>query len=131
MFNSANNVGTYNIYNHDDDIISVRFDKSLVENEIIKIEDIRFDIDSDLPDDVFFAWQKDNPELPFRSWIVLGKYIPTYIQNADFFDELDTLTKEIEIKLGNIFLNLEKDEGDSDFNDEENEEDEDKKDDED
>ena len=115
----------------DDDIISVRFDKSLVENEIIKIEDIRFDIDSDLPDDVFFAWQKDNPELPFRSWIVLGKYIPTYIQNADFFDELDTLTKEIEIKLGNIFLNLEKDEGDSDFNDEENEEDEDKKDDED
>lgn len=128
IFNSANNVGTYNIYNHDDDIISVRFDKSLVENEIIKIEDIRFDIDSDLPDDVFFAWQKDNPELPFRSWIVLGKYIPTYIQNADFFDELDTLTKEIEIKLGNIFLNLEEDDGDSDFNDEE---DENKKDDED
>lgn len=101
----------------DNDIISVKFDKSLIENEI-KIEDIRFDVDSDFPDDVFFMWQKNNPEMSFRGWISLGRYVPTYIQNADFFNELDALTKDIEIKLGKIFLNLEKDDGDSDFNDE-------------
>ena len=107
----------------DNDIISVKFDKNLIENEI-KIEDIRFDVDSDFPDDVFFMWQNDNPEMSFKGWISLGRYVPTYIQNADFFNELDALTKDIEIKLGKIFLNLEKDDGDSDFNDEdENEKD--------
>jgi hypothetical protein len=49
----------------------------------------------------------------------MGKYIPTIIQNADFFNELDTLTKEIEMKLESMFSNMENDDGDSDFEDEE------------
>ena len=78
------------IHTTDDDIIAVRFDKSLVKNEI-KIEDIRFDIDSNFPEDVFFMWQEDNPEISFRGWIAMGRYVPTIIQNADFFNELDEI----------------------------------------
>ena len=113
VFNTADDGSGRDIYTTDDDIIAVRFDKSLVENEI-KMEDIRFDIDSDFPEDVFSIWQKDEPELSFKGWIALGRYIPTIIQNADFFNELDALTKEIEIKLASVFGSIE-DDGDSDY----------------
>jgi hypothetical protein len=116
--NNIINNGEFNIYEHDDDIVSVKFDKNLVENEIIKMEDIRFDIDSDFPEDVFFAWQKDNPEMTFKGWISLGRYIPNFIQNADYFDELDSITKDIEIKLEMMFSNIQSDDvGDSDYED--------------
>ena len=122
VFSAIDDGSGNDIHTTDDDIIAIRFDKSLVENEI-KIEDIRFDIDSNFPEDVFFMWQKDNPEVSFRGWIAMGRYVPTIIQNADFFNELDAMTKEIEMKLENIFLNIEED-GDSDFyEDEEDEED--------
>lgn len=114
VFNAVDDGSGRDIYTTDDDIIAVRFDKNLVENEI-KMEDIRFDIDSDFPDDVFFMWQKDNPEISFKGWIAMGKYIPTIIQNADFLNELDSLTKEIEMKLESVFSNIEVDNGDSDF----------------
>lgn len=114
VFNAVDDGSGRDIYTTDDDIIAVRFDKSLVENEI-KMEDIRFDIDSDFPEDVFFMWQKDNPEISFKGWIAMGKYIPTIIQNADFLNELDSLTKEIEMKLESVFSNIEVDNGDSDF----------------
>lgn len=124
VFNAIDDGSGRVIHTTDDDIISVRFDKSLVENEI-KMEDIRFDIDSNFPEDVFGMWQKDNPEISFKGWIAMGKYIPTIIQNADFFNELDSLTKEIEMKLELIFSNIESDDGDSDFDelDDDNEED--------
>ena len=41
--------------------------------------------------------------------------IPTIIKNADFLNELDSLTKEIELKLESVFSNIEVDDGDSDF----------------
>lgn len=111
----------YNVYEHDNDITSVKFDKSIVENEI-KIEDIRFDIDSDLPEDVFFMWQENNPDISLKGWIALGEYIPGIIRNTEFLDEIDALTKEIEMKLSSVFGNIEN--GDSDFdNDGEYEED--------
>ena len=127
VFNAVDDGSGRDIYTTDDDIRAVRFDKSLVENEI-KMEDIRFDIDSDFPEDVFSMWQKDNPEISFKGWIAMGKYIPTIIQNADFLNELDSLTKEIEMKLESVFSNIEVDSGDSDFyedleDDEDNEED--------
>lgn len=122
VFNAVDDGSGKDIYTTDDDIISVKFDKSLVENEI-KIEDIRFDVDSNFPDDVFFMWQKDNPEISFRGWIAMGKYIPTIIKNADFFNELDTLTKDIEMKLEAIFSSIETDDGDSDFDEEYDDED--------
>jgi hypothetical protein len=127
VFNAVDDGSGRDIYTTDDDIRAVKFDKSLVENEI-KMEDIRFDIDSDFPEDVFFMWQKDNPEISFKGWIAMGKYIPTIIQNADFLNELDSLTKEIEMKLESVFSNIEVDNGDSDFyedveDDEDNEED--------
>lgn len=114
VFNAVDDGSGRDIYTTDDDIRAVRFDKTLVENEI-KMEDIRFDIDSDFPEDVFFMWQKDNPEISFKGWIAMGKYIPTIIQNADFLNELDSLTKEIELKLESVFSNIEVDDGDSDF----------------
>ena len=114
VFNAVDDGSGKDIYTTDDDIIAVRFDKSLVVNEIT-MEDIRFDIDSDFSEDVFDMWQKDNPEISFRGWIALGRYVPTIIQNADFFDELDSVTKEIEMKLESMFSNLEVDSGDSDF----------------
>ena len=120
VFNAVDDGSGKVIHTTDDDILSVKFDKSLVKNEI-KIEDIRFDIDSDFPEDVFDMWQKDNPEISFRGWIAMGRYVPTIIQNADFFNELDEITKEIEMKLDNMFSNIEED-GESDLN--ENEEDE-------
>lgn len=113
IFNAVNNGGGGNIYNMDDDIISVKFDKSLVANEL-KMEDIRFDIDSNFDTDVFEIWQKDDPTISFRTWIAMGRYIPTVIENADFFDELESLTKDIEMKLESLFSNISTDEGDSD-----------------
>lgn len=123
VFNAVDDGSGKDIYTTDDDILSVRFDKNLVENEI-RMEDIRFDIDSDFPEDVFSMWQKDNPEISFREWIAMGKYIPTIIQNADFLYELDSLTKEIEMKLESVFSNLETDDGDSDFYEDDDEDDE-------
>lgn len=114
VFNAVDDGSGRDIHTTDDDIIAVRFDKNLVENEI-KMEDIRFDIDSDFPEDVFPMWQKDNPEMSFKGWIAMGKYVPTIIQNADFLNELDSLTKEIEMKLESMFSNMETDDGDSDF----------------
>ena len=118
VFNAVDNGSGNDIYTTDDDIIAVRFDKSLVENEI-KMEDIRFDIDSDFPEDVFFIWQKDMPEVSFRSWISMGRYVPTIIKNTEFFDELEILTKEIEMKMESLFSNFEEGDDDSDFYDEE------------
>jgi hypothetical protein len=112
LFNAVDDGSGRDIYTTDDDIISVKFDKSLVENEI-KIDDIRFDIDSQFPEDVFFMWQKNNPEMSYKGWIAMGKYVPTIIQNADFFNELDSLTKEIEMKLSSIFSNVA--DGESDY----------------
>jgi hypothetical protein len=114
VFNAVDDGSGRDIYTTDDDIKAVRFDKSLVENEI-KMEDIRFDIDSNFPEDVFFMWQNDNPEMSFKGWIAMGRYIPTIIQNTEFLDELDSLTKEIEMKLDNMFSNIEEDDGSSDF----------------
>jgi hypothetical protein len=114
VFNAVDDGSGRDIYTTDDDIIAVRFDKSLVENEI-KMEDIRFDIDSDFPEDVFSMWQNDCPEMTFKGWIAMGKYIPTIIQNAEYLNELDLLTKEIEMKLESVFSNIEVDNGDSDF----------------
>jgi hypothetical protein len=116
VFNAVDDGSGRDIYTTDDDIVSVRFDKSLVENEI-KMEDIRFDIDSNFPEDVFDMWQKDNPDISFRGWIAMGRYVPTIIKNADFFNELDVMTKEIEMKLESIFSNISKDDGSSDFDD--------------
>ena len=117
VFNAVDDCSGGDIHTtDDDDIISVKFDKSLVENEI-KMSDIRFDIDSNFPDDVFFMWQKDDPEISFRNWIAMGRYVPTIIQNADYFYELDSLTKEIEMKLESLFSKIETDDGDSDFDD--------------
>ena len=124
VFNAIDDGSGNDIHTTDDDIIAVRFDKSLVENEI-KMDDIRFDIDSDFPEDVFSMWQKDMPDVSFKGWIAMGRYVPTIIQNADFLNELDTLTKEIEMKLESMFSNIEEDDGDSDFyEDEEDDEDE-------
>lgn len=117
VFNAVDDGSGRVIHTTDDDIISVKFDKSLVENEI-KIDDIRFDVDSNFPDDVFFMWQKDNPKMTFKGWIALGRYVPTIIQNADFFNELDTLTKEIEMKLEVMFSNMQIDDEESDFDEE-------------
>lgn len=114
VFNAVDDGSGNDIHTTDDDIIAVRFGKSLVENEI-KMDDIRFDIDSDFPEDVFTMWQKDNPEISFKGWIAMGRYVPTIIQNADFLNELDSLTKEIEMKLESMFSNIEEDDGDSDF----------------
>ena len=114
VFNAIDDGSGRDIYTTDDDIIAVRFDKSLVSNEI-KMDDIRFDIDSDFPEDVFDMWQKDNPDMTFKGWIAMGKYVPTIIQNADFFNELDAVTKEIELKLESIFSNIEVDDGSSDY----------------
>lgn len=123
MFSTNNNSSGGNIYTMDDDIVSVKFDKSLVANEL-KMEDIRFDIDSDFDTDVFEIWQKDDPTISFRSWIAMGRYVPTIIQNADFFDELESLTKDIEMKLESLFSNIGTDDGDSDeFDMEEDDED--------
>ena len=116
VFNAVDDGSGRDIYTTDDDIKAVRFDKSLVENEI-KMEDIRFDIDSNFPEDVFFMWQNDNPEMSYKGWIAMGRYIPTIIQNAEFFNELDAMTKEIEMKLETIFQTYE-DDGDSDYDDE-------------
>lgn len=114
VFNAIDDGSGRDINTTDDDIISVKFDKSLVENEI-RMEDIRFDIDSQFPEDVFHMWQKDNPEMSFKGWIAMGRYVPTLIQNADFFNELEAATKDIEMKLELLLSNMVEDNGDSDY----------------
>ena len=122
MFNAYDDGSGNDIHTTDDDIIAVKFDKSLIANEI-KMEDIRFDIDSNFPDDVFYKWQKDEPEISFREWISLGKYVPTIIKNTDFLEELDLLTSQIKMRLDSMFSNMEEDYGDSDFEDSDYDED--------
>ena len=117
VFNAVDDGSGNDIYTTDDDIISVKFDKSVVENEI-KIADIRFDIDSEFPEDVFDMWQKDDPNISFRKWISLGRYVPTIIKNAEYFDELEALTKEIQMKLESVFSTIEDDDGSSDYDEE-------------
>ena len=114
VFNAIDDGSGRDINTTDDDIISVKFDKSLVENEI-RMEDIRFDIDSQFPEDVFHMWQKDNPEMSFKGWIAMGRYVPTLIQNADFFNELEAATKDIEMKLEMLLSNMVEYNGDSDY----------------
>lgn len=115
VFNAVDDGSGRDIYTTDDDIKAVRFDKSLVENEI-KMEDIRFDIDTNLPEDVFYAWQSDNPDVSFKGWIAMGRYVPIVEKNAEFFEELDSVTKEIQMKLETIFPGY-VDDGDSDYDD--------------
>lgn len=122
VFNAVDDGSGNDIHTTDDDIIAVRFDKSLVENEI-KMDDIRFDIDSDFPEDVFFMWQKDMPEVSFKGWIAMGRYIPTIIKNTEFFDELEMLTKEIEMKMESLFSNIEEGDDDSDYYDDDDDSD--------
>ena len=121
MFNVVDDGSGNDIYANDYDIVAVKFDEDLVKNEI-KIEDICFDIDSNFPEDVFFMWQKDMPEVSFKTWISMGRYVPTIIQNTEYFDELDRLTKEIEMKLESVFSIIEdgNDDGDSDYYNDEN-----------
>ena len=118
MFNSIG--GNTDVFAADDEIISVKFDKSLVENEI-KIADIRFDIDSLLDEDIFFAWQKDNPNISLKNWIKMGSYVPTDIKNIELLDEIDMLTRDIQMKLESIFGGL--DDGDSDYDDDDDDDD--------
>ena len=115
VFNAVDDGSGRDIYTTDYDIKAVRFDKSLVEHEI-NMEDIRFDIDTDLPEDVFYAWQNDNPDISFKGWIAMGRYVPIVEKNADFFEELDSVTKEIQMKLETIFPTYSND-GDSDYDD--------------
>ena len=115
VFNAVDDGSGRDIYTTDDDIIAVRFDKSLVANEI-KMEDIRFDIDTDLPEDVFYSWQSDNPDISFKGWIAMGRYVPIVAKNAEFFEELDSVTKEIQMKLETLFPTYGED-GDSDDDD--------------
>lgn len=122
VFNAIDDGSGRDINTTDDDILSVKFDKSLVANEI-RMEDIRFDIDSQFPEDVFHAWQKDNPEMSFKGWIAMGRYVPTLIQNADFFNELEAATKDIEMKLELLLSNMVEDNGDSDYEYDEDDED--------
>ncbi len=122
VFNAIDDGSGRDINTTDDDILSVKFDKSLVANEI-RMEDIRFDIDSQFPEDVFHAWQKDNPEMSFKGWIAMGRYVPTLIQNADFFNELEAATKDIEMKLELLLSNMVEDSGDSDYEYDEDDED--------
>lgn len=112
IFNAVDDGSGRDIHTTDYDIISVKFDKSLVKNEI-KIEDIRFDVDSKFPDDVFFIWQEDDPEIPFKLWISQGRYVPNIIKNTEYLDKLERLTKDIEMKLESMFPTI--DDGDSDY----------------
>lgn len=114
VFNAVDDGSGKDIHTTDDDIIAVRFDKSLVENEI-NIEDIRFDIDSNFPEDVFDMWQKDDPEISFRSWIAMGRYVPTIIQNVEFLDEIEDITNQIKMRFDSIFSYIEEDDGNSDY----------------
>ena len=108
IFNTVDDGSGRDIHTTDYDIISVKFDKSLVKNEI-KIEDIRFDVDSKFPDDVFFKWQEDDPEIPFKLWISQGRYIPNIIKNTEYLDKLERLTKDIEMKLESMFPTIDDD----------------------
>ena len=124
VFNVIDDGSGRDIHTTDSDIKSVKFDKSLVENEIL-IEDIRFDVDSQFPEDVFFMWQKDDPNISFRTWISLGRYVPVIIQNTEFFDELDSLTKQIEMGLETLFSQMGGEDSDYDEDDDDDDDDED------
>jgi hypothetical protein len=53
----------------------------------------------------------------------MGKYVPTDIKNIEFLDEIDMLTRDIQMKLESIFGGL--DDGDSDYDDDDDDDDDD------
>ena len=57
--------------------------------------------------------------MSFKGWIALGRYVPTIVQNAEFLYELESLTKEIEMKMESLFSGME--DGDSDYDEEDDE----------
>ena len=89
-------------------IKTVEFDKRDIPSERkIKIEDIRFDIDSLLPEDVFYRWlehvdNKNNEYVDYMYWLTKTdhRYVPKSLENVStenikklIYDKLEQIKK--------------------------------------
>ena len=84
---------------------------------VVNINDIIFDIDSELPDDVFDKWIEERTEgMSLSDWIQTDKlYIPKEIDTSsvdEFQKEITGLFDEVKESIHKVF-ELQPDEGDS------------------
>ena len=99
----------------DENITDIVFE----DDTVININDVIFDIESELPDDLYELWlsSREN-DISFKDWIQTDiHYIPKEIDRSpieEYQRELTTLVDDVKKNIESIFT-LETDEGDSDF----------------
>lgn len=87
--------------------------------DIVNINDIIFDIESEFPEDLFDKWMeiKRQNDISFIDWIQTDiKYVPSNIDKSSseqYHKEMDEIFKDV-IKNINTVFDMEPDDGDSD-----------------
>jgi len=91
--------------------------------DVININDIIFDIESELPEDIIWSWliSKKEKDIGLSDWMQTDThYIPKDMDTSsvkDFQNEMATLVDDVKKSINTIF-ELEIDEGDSESEDE-------------
>ena len=87
--------------------------------DVININDIIFDIESDLPDDLFDKWMNSRKEndISFQEWIQTDiHYVPKELDRSsieEYQKEMNILVDDVKKAIENVFI-METDDGDSD-----------------
>ena len=87
--------------------------------DVVNINDIRFDIDSDFPNDIFDQWiiTRRKEDISLLDWLKNNKhYFPKNIDNSsveEYKKELESVVDDIKENINKLFQ-METDDGDSD-----------------
>ena len=87
--------------------------------DVVNINDIRFDIDSDFPNDIFDQWiiVRREEDISLLDWLKNNKhYFPKNIDNSsveEYKKELESVVDDIKENINKLFQ-METDDGDSD-----------------
>ena len=87
--------------------------------DVVNINDIRFDIDSDFPNDIFDQWiiVRREEDISLLDWLKNNKhYFPKNIDNSsveEYKKELESVVDDIKKNINKLFQ-METDDGDSD-----------------
>jgi len=107
---------------NDDFMTDIEFENG----DVININDVIFDIESEFPNDLFDKWitVKRENDISFIDWMQTNThYVPNDIDKStvkDYQTELEEIVKDVKRNINSLF-ELEVDEGDSDYDEGESE----------